>query len=71
VTLLVAPLAGLGPLYLGAAALLGAWFVAEAVRLFRNPSTPRAVGLFRYSILYLFALFLAMTLDAMWRTRHS
>jgi protoheme IX farnesyltransferase len=54
-------------LYLAAAALLGAWFVFAAVRLHRDPGTPRAIELFRYSILYLFALFLMMSLDASWR----
>jgi len=67
VTLLVGPFAGLGPLYLGSAAVLGVWFVIEAYRLFRAPSTPRAVRLFRFSIAYLFALFLVMLADAIWR----
>jgi heme o synthase len=67
VSIVVGPLAGLGPLYLGAATLLGAWFVLEAFRLQRSPSAARAMGLFRFSILYLFALFLVMLLDAAWR----
>jgi protoheme IX farnesyltransferase len=67
VALAVGPLAGLGWLYFGAAALLGAWFVREAILLHQTPTTPRAIGLFRYSILYLFVLFLVMTLDAWWR----
>jgi len=65
-TLAVAPFAGLGGLYLWPAALLGAAFVALAVRLFRRPSTAHAMQLFRFSILYLFALFLMMTVDAGW-----
>lgn len=70
-TLVVGPLAGLGPLSFGAAAVLGAWFVREAWRLERSPSAARAMMLFRFSILYLFVLFLVMTLDALWRLRVS
>jgi protoheme IX farnesyltransferase len=75
-SLLLAPIgvatgvvAGLGPLTTGAAALLGGWFVRRAFGLYRDPSTARAVGLFRYSILYLFCLFLVMSLDAWWSLR--
>ena len=68
-TLAVGPLAGLGPLYLVSAALLGGGFVAGAVRLRLRAGTPQASQLFRYSIAYLFALFLAMTVDAVLRLR--
>ena len=64
VTLVVGPLAGLSLVYLVPAALLGALFLALAIRLQRRPSTAHAMQLFRFSILYLFALFLVMTLDA-------
>ncbi|MFN8589722.1 MAG: heme o synthase [Candidatus Eisenbacteria bacterium] len=63
-TLVAGPLSGFGPLYLGAAAVLGALFLAGAVRLWRRPETVHAVQLFRFSIAYLFVLFLAMTVDA-------
>jgi len=63
-TLAVAPFAGLGWLYLSAAAVLGALFLAGAIRLHRDKSVPRAQQLFRFSILYLFVLFLFMTADA-------
>ena len=63
VTLLAGPWAGFGMLYTAAAALLGGWFVFEAWRLFRTPSTARAMRLFRYSIAYLFALFLVMLIE--------
>jgi protoheme IX farnesyltransferase len=66
VTLAVGPLAGLGPLYFGTAAMLGAWMALEAAQLYRAPSTRRAISLFRCSIVYLFLLFLVMTLDALW-----
>jgi len=64
-TLAVAPLAGLGLLYTASAAVLGALFVAGAERLRRRPSVPHAQQLFRYSIAYLFLLFLAMSVDAL------
>jgi protoheme IX farnesyltransferase len=64
-TLAVAPLSGLGPLYTVSAGALGAVFVAGAERLRRKPSVPAAQQLFRYSIAYLFLLFLMMSLDAL------
>jgi protoheme IX farnesyltransferase len=64
-TLAVAPLAGLGPLYTVCAALLGALFILGAERLRRSPSVRHAQGLFRFSILYLFVLFLVMSVDAL------
>ena len=68
-SLLVAPPSGLGLLYVVPAALLGGWFVREAFLLHRFPSTSAAIRLFRYSILYLFVLFLIMFLDALRRSR--
>ena len=68
-SLLVAPFAGLGLTYRASAALLGAWFALEAFRLYRTPSTARAMRLFRYSIAYLFALFLMMLVDAVLKMR--
>ncbi len=69
VSLAVGPLAGLGPLYLFVAAGLGGWFVLGAWRLWRAPETPKAVRLFRFSILYLFGLFLVMLVEAVLRAR--
>jgi protoheme IX farnesyltransferase len=68
-TLLVAPLTGLGPLYVIVASVLGALFVGGALRLWRSGETRHAVSLFRYSIAYLFVLFLVMTADAVLRLR--
>jgi protoheme IX farnesyltransferase len=68
-TLAVGPIAGLGWLYETAAAVLGALFIAGAVRLQREPSVARAMRLFRFSILYLFSLFLVMTVDALLKLR--
>ena len=64
-TMVVAPLSGLGLLYTLSAAVLGAGFIAGAVRLYRTPGIPAAQSLFRYSIAYLFALFLMMSVDAL------
>ncbi|HEY2543761.1 MAG TPA: heme o synthase [Gaiellaceae bacterium] len=52
-----------GALYLVAALLLGALFLALAVRLLRAPSRKGAAGLFHYSLLYLALLFVAAALD--------
>jgi protoheme IX farnesyltransferase len=68
-TIAVAPLSGLGPLYLVSAVVLGALFIGGAERLRRSASIPAASQLFRYSILYLFLLFLVMTVDAALRLR--
>jgi protoheme IX farnesyltransferase len=57
-----------GPLYLGSAALLGARFLWMAHRLRRTRAVPEAVGLFRYSIMYLFLLFAILTADAITRS---
>jgi len=69
VTLLVGPIAGLGAIYTVSAALLGGAFVFQAARLVRTAATAAAIRLFRFSILYLFVLFLVMLLEAMWRLR--
>ena len=52
-----------GPLYLVSALLLGAWFVRYAVRLYREYSDLLARAMFRFSIIYLALLFLALLLD--------
>ncbi len=56
----VAFLAGLGPVYLVPAAVLGAVFVAHGVALVRRPSPGLAMRMFHYSITYLAVLFTAM-----------
>ena len=69
VTLALAPLGLVGPIYWIPALALGAAFVAMALALQRSASTPHAVRLFRFSILYLFLLFVLMTVDVAVRTR--
>jgi protoheme IX farnesyltransferase len=56
-----------GPLYLAAALVLGGVFVGYAVRLYRHYSDRLARATFRYSILYLAALFSALLIDHYWR----
>jgi len=64
VTLAIGLLGEAGLWYTVPAALLGALFLWYAERLRRSASIPHAVALFRYSIAYLFALFLFLTVDA-------
>jgi protoheme IX farnesyltransferase len=52
-----------GIVYLIAAALLDAGFLRHALELNRSPSDAAAMRVFRYSIVYLMWLFLAMLLD--------
>ena len=70
-SLLLAPLAvspamaGMASPFYGAfAALLGGIFVFRALRLLLADSDARAMALFRYSIYYLFLVFLGLGLDA-------
>ncbi len=65
VSLMLIPAADLGVLYLIAAVVLGAGFIAGAVRLRRRPET--AMTLFRFSNLYLTGLFVAMAADILIR----
>ncbi len=53
----------LGVIYAAAAALLGGRFLWLAVDLMHAPDIPHARRTFRFSLLYLAALFLAMALD--------
>jgi len=56
-----------GPLYLVAALALGGVFLGYAVGLYRHYSDRLARRTFRYSILYLAALFSALLIDHYWR----
>ncbi|MBW3547913.1 MAG: heme o synthase [Actinobacteria bacterium] len=62
-TLVFAPVADMGLLYLGAAVVLGGVFFWLAVRLLRDPSPDRAMRLFTWSITYITLLFGAMAVD--------
>ena len=63
VTVLPALLGLLGPIYLAAAVALGAWFAWAGVRLIRERSDAAAQRVFRVSLVYLAALYLAMLVD--------
>jgi heme o synthase len=62
-SLVLYPAAGLGSLYLGAAALLGGLLIVYAVRVWRDAGTRAAMALFHYSITYLALLFAAAAAD--------
>lgn len=67
VTLLM-PFANAGGLVLAVTAFfLGAGFLVKAIRARRSPTVSAARGVFAYSIIYLFVLFLGMIADALWR----
>ncbi len=63
VTIAPALLGLLGPIYLTAAALLGAWFVWSGVQLIRERTDAAAQRVFRVSLGYLALLYLAMLVD--------
>ena len=64
-TLLPAPVAHMGPIYLSTAVVFGGVFVYRALVLWRRASADRSWRLFTYSIVYLAALFGAVALDAL------
>jgi protoheme IX farnesyltransferase len=63
VTLAPVPLGLLSWIYLAAALLLNTWFVWLAVRVVRERTMAAAREMFHVSLVFLFALFLAMLLD--------
>jgi protoheme IX farnesyltransferase len=62
-TLVLSPFGLMGLVYFGAAIVLGAIFIAYAVKLWRQATPVAAKQLYLYSMLYLFALFTAMAVD--------
>lgn len=62
-TVLPAPIGMFGMPYLLMALALGAWFMFYVWKLFRADSTATRWGLYRFSLLYLFLLFVAMMVD--------
>jgi protoheme IX farnesyltransferase len=67
VTLLPFAIRMSGVLYLVAALALGGTFLAYAIGLYRNYSDALSRATFKYSILYLAALFSALLIDHYWR----
>lgn len=67
-TVLFAPVAGMGGLYLGAALGLGAVFTYLTVRLWREATTRAAMRVFTWSISYITLLFAAIAADELLRS---
>jgi len=67
-TVLFAPVAGMGHIYLGAALVLGGIFTWYAVRLLREATPGAAMRVFTWSISYITLLFGAMALDQLVRS---
>lgn len=62
-SLLLTPLGAMGGIYVGLAGLLGAIFMRSAWRVWRCGDQPAIWGLYKYSLLYLALLFVAMVVD--------
>ncbi|MCG8346366.1 MAG: heme o synthase [Chloroflexales bacterium] len=62
-SLLLTPLDAMGLVYLGAAALLGAIFLRDAWQVWRKGDQASIWRLYKYSLLYLALLFVAMVID--------
>ena len=67
-TVLFAPVAGMGELYLGAALVLGGVFTLRAVQLLRDATPQMGMRLFTWSISYITLLFGAMAADQLIRS---
>ena len=65
VTVVFSPVAEMGAVYLVAALVLGAVFIALALAVRADPDERRAMRLFHYSITYLTLLFGAMVVDVL------
>lgn len=68
-SLVFAPVAGMGLLYIGVATVLGGIFLAYAVRLWQKRTPGAAMRVFGWSITYLTLLFVAMGADTLVRGR--
>jgi heme o synthase len=67
-TLLFAPVADMGGVYVAAALVLGAVFTWYAVRLLRDRDPKSAMRVFTWSISYITLLFGAMAVDQLLRS---
>jgi protoheme IX farnesyltransferase len=65
-TLLPTAVGMLGIPYLLAAIVLGAIFLYYAIQMQKNYATNVTWGLYKYSLLYLALLFVAMVIDRVW-----
>ena len=64
-TLVLVPIASMGPVYVATAVVLGGAFVYRCLRLWREPTDDRSWRVFKFSMLYLAGLFVAVALDAL------
>jgi heme o synthase len=64
ITLLLYTTGVLGAWYLIAALALGTWFIVATAQLLRDPQRATAANAYKYSLLYLFLLFVAIMVDA-------
>jgi protoheme IX farnesyltransferase len=64
-TLVLIPVASMGPIYIAVAVVFGGLFIHRALILWRDPSQDRAWKVFTFSIWYLAALFAAVAADAL------
>jgi len=64
-SLLLVPVGSMGAIYAVTAVVLGGWFVWRALRLWRGTSPAESMRLFRFSIVYLGLLFVAVAVDAL------
>jgi heme o synthase len=68
ITLLFAPVAGMGAIYMASALVLGAIFTGLTVRLVRDNSAQVAMRVFTWSITYITLLFAAIAVDELARS---
>jgi protoheme IX farnesyltransferase len=64
-TLVLIPVAVMGPIYVATAVGLGGAFVYRCLQLWRAPTDDRPWQVFRLSMIYLAGLFVAVALDAL------
>jgi protoheme IX farnesyltransferase len=64
-TLVLAPVAHLGLIYIGTAVVAGGLFLWSTVDLGKNPTPQRSMRVFGFSITYVTLLFAAMTIDVL------
>jgi protoheme IX farnesyltransferase len=64
-TLVLVPVASMGPVYTASAVVLGGTFVFRCLQLWRAPTNDRSWQVFTFSMLYLAGLFVAVALDAL------
>jgi protoheme IX farnesyltransferase len=64
-TLVLIPIAAMGPVYTATAIVLGGSFVYRCLLLWREPTDDRSWRVFKFSLLYLAGLFVAVALDAL------